>query len=344
MSIGGAIDTAINFLSRKQETEFNVTFESPFTFPIDEINYLNIKLSLLFSKILRDCFARSEGISDKIKPLFWDTVVKAYGKANADKGLISLLSTAMAAQTDLFLIYKNGVLRQADEPLEIEQIMQSFKNGNAKVGYWFSFKDFDLSKILRLLFSFQLAIMATTFTGLNVSKALQFKINDLRKLVADTESEMPTNQVKKINEGLKAGKSIVIDALDKIETTHIEMSSVESGIKFINGLIAEALNMPLSYVNGELTTGISTTGESDSIAIERGLESIFNSVFKPSVDEIFKLDIRFVSENWRILLSSGSALQTIESLSEDIVPLAVKQRMAEAILKDFYKDGERKTQ
>jgi hypothetical protein len=59
------------------------------------------------------------------------------------------------------------------------------------------------------------------------------------------------------------------------------------------------------------------------------------------VDEIFKLDIRFVSENWRGLLSSGSALQTIESLSEDIVLLAVKQRMAEAILKDFYKDGEK---
>jgi hypothetical protein len=118
------------------------------------------------------------------------------------------------------------------------------------------------------------------------------------------------------------------------------MAPADTAIKFINGLKAEALNMPLSYVNGELASGLSTTGESDAIAVERGIEGVFNSVFKPSVDEIFNIQITFASENWRVLQTSATALQAISYLSDDLVPIEVKQRLAESILKDFYRDGE----
>jgi hypothetical protein len=74
--------------------------------------------------------------------------------------------------------------------------------------------------------------------------------------------------------------------------------------------------------------------------VERGIEGVFNSVFKPSVDEIFNIQITFASETWRVLQTSATALQASSYLSDDLVPIEVKQRLAESILKDFYRDGE----
>jgi hypothetical protein len=150
---------------------------------------------------------------------------------------------------------------------------------------------------------------------MNVAKAVQLKINDLRKLVSDSDKGSPVKQGREIVSGLKEGRSVMLDVADKIEHSDVEMEATEVAIKFINGLISFYLNAPLSYVNGQLAQGISTTGESDVTAVERCLESFFNSVFKPVSDEIFKSDISFAGDDWRKLGAVANIMPVIESTS-----------------------------
>jgi hypothetical protein len=342
LSFANSLKSKIGNAVFGQNTELKWSFDNPFPFPISQVGYVGNRLMHLYSKILRDCYSRTAGIDDKLKPLFWDTVVKSYGKSNADKGLISLLADAMANRKDLFLIYRKDVLRTADNA-ETQEIKEAFERGKSAKGggFWFSFRGFEMSLILDVLLSLQFAAMSTTYTGMNASKALQLKIHQLRVLVADSEKEAPQKQAKAIVDGIKNGNSVLLDALDKVETTAVDMTSTKTSIDFIGGLIAETLNMPLYYVNGELQTGLNATGEADNSAVERGLEAFFNSIFKPVVDELFNLQVSFVSEKWRLLLSSGSALKTLESISEQIIPLRVKQKVAESVLKDFYSDEDK---
>ncbi|MDR0485701.1 MAG: DUF1073 domain-containing protein [Elusimicrobiota bacterium] len=340
-TIAGVVDNAIGFITRRQNTEVQYIFDNPFAFPIEERSFIHQRVKLLYAKILKDCFAASAGIPDKAKPLFWDTVVKSFGKSNAGDGLISLLSGAMADKKDLFLVYNKDVLRIAKDE-EKQTIKESFEKGKKQnIGFWFSFSDYFLSDILRVLFSLQLAVLSSTYTGMNVSKSLFIQMDKLRELVSREESAPIEAQAKKINEGIKSSKSILIDALDKVTTINIDMTSTKTSIDYIWGIIAELINMPLYYVSGELKSGLNATGEADNAAIERGIEAFFNSIFKPVVDEIFKTDIKFISDRWRVLLSSGAALKTIETIDPSIMPLKIKQRIAENILKDFYTDSDK---
>jgi hypothetical protein len=314
-----------------QSAEYNVSFDNPFPFgkQIAESVFVDYCLENIYRKILTDCYAKTRGIEAGHKKFYWDTVVKSYGKSNADKGLITMLAKAMAAKEDLFLVYKSDVLRRAGSK-ESESIREAFDNksqtdGQSPMqspkgqsprqcpGYWFSFMEYTLSDILKVLYGFQYIILGSTYTSMNTAKALQLKINDLRRLVSDNDRANPIKQGTDIVAALKEGKSVMLDVADKIEHSSVDMEPTEVAVKFINGMIAFYLNAPLSYVNGQLAQGLSTTGESDGIAVERCLESFFNSVLKPVSDEIFKSDISFVCDNWRRLGAVANIMPVIES-------------------------------
>ncbi|MDR2426835.1 MAG: hypothetical protein LBD46_06645 [Endomicrobium sp.] len=290
-------------------------FDNPFPFDarITEKVFIDFCIENLYKKILTDCFSNSRGLPEDVKPFFWDTVVKSYGESNADKGLISLLSKAMLNQDDLLLIYKSGVLRVAT-PSEQNEIKDGFKNNRPySNGFYFTFKDYTLTEILKMLYAFQYVILSATYSNINVSKAIQLKIHDFRALIANNEKENPKKQGKELVEGMSEGKPVMFDELDSIELAKIDMSATETAISFINGLIAFYLNSPMSYVNGILTSGISTTGESDEIAIERCLTSFFYPIFKPVVDKLFNLKISFKSNKWRKFAAISSLMPFVET-------------------------------
>lgn len=322
-----------------QSGEYNISFDNPYPFGerIAESVFVDYCLENIYRKILTDCYGKTKGIEVEHKKFYWDTAVKSYGKSNADKGLITMLAKAMATKQDLYLVYKSDVLRNADNQ-ESEFIREAFNNESRLngqspwqspgqspggqspwqspeqcPGYWFSFREYTLSDILKVLYTFQYIILGSTYTNMNVAKAVQLKINDLRKLVSDNDKANPLKQGTDLVAALKEGKSVMLDAADKIEHAVVEMEPTDVAVKFINGMIAFYLNAPLSYVNGQLAQGISTTGESDGIAVERCLESFFNSVFKPVSDEIFKSDITFVSDDWRKLGAVANIIPVIES-------------------------------
>lgn len=338
------LSKAFSFLGiGAQDTEMKFYFDNPFGFSMKENIFVEYCLKSLYSKILTDCFSRSADIDEELKGFFWDTTVKSYGKSNAGDGLITMISMSMLTKQDLFMIYKDGVLRKAtsSEESEIKRDFTENKKASSIGGHWSVFTNYTLTDILKILFCFQYIILSSTYTGMNISKALQVKISKLRETIANNERNSAIKQAQDIASGLKEGKGVLLDVLDKIETAQVDMTSTETAISFINGLIAFYINMPLSYVNGVLTKGISTTGESDAIAVERGLLSFFNSIFKPIVDDLFDIDISFISENWRLLQASSEVLRMIELISDDIMPLIVKQRVCEAVFREFYEDKDK---
>ncbi|MDR3050006.1 MAG: hypothetical protein LBV16_09295 [Elusimicrobiota bacterium] len=331
---------AIGWLTGAQKTERIFAYNDPFDFSksISKALFIEYALENIYRKILTDCYAKSQGISDKNKVFYWDSVVKSWGKSAAGAGLITMLSKCMAKKADLFLTFKESVLREANSS-EQKEIENGFKNKDNKAavsnGFWFSFTDYTLTDILKVLYLFQYLILASAHTGMNVAKAVQLKIHELRNTIAYSEKDQAAEQAIAIMSGLKSGKAVLLDALDKIENAAVDMKSTETAIAFVNNLISFYLNMPLSYINGQLTTGISTTGESDNIAVERGLEAFFNSIFKPVSDEIFKSDLSFVSDNWRVLQSGAVILQTMSMLDDNILALDIKRNVVNAIFKDF---------
>ncbi|MDR3243500.1 MAG: hypothetical protein LBT79_01995 [Elusimicrobiota bacterium] len=338
MSVGSTIDSAIGFITGNQNTERVYAFDNPFAFDkcIKQNDFVSISVEALYRKILTDCYAKSAYIAPDNQKFYWDTVVKSYGKNNADKGLISLLANAMSQQQDLFVVFQNDVLRAANFE-EQRKIQEAFKDKKQpfKNGFWFSFTDYKLTSIIKTLDVFQYILLTATYTSINISKSIQLHISKLREDISKSEKASATEQAKQITEGMKDGKSILIDLLDKIELAKIDMTPTKTGIEFINGLKAYYLNAPLSYVCGQLLQGISTTGESDNIAVERCIEGFFHTIFKPVSDEIFKSNISFVSDNWRMLQAASDLIKTLEMTTSDTINPTIKENIVNSIFKDF---------
>ena len=64
-----------------------------------------------------------------------------------------------------------------------------------------------------------------------------------------------------------------------------------------------------------MTTGISTTGEADELAVDRGLKYFFFAIFKPIVDNLFDLSTQMKTDNWRKLSTVSNLVPIIESSS-----------------------------
>jgi hypothetical protein len=335
--IDKAFDGLNNFFGNSQTSEFQYVFDNPFSLSMTAQDFSHLKTKLLFSKILKDCFAHASQIPDEFKPLFWDSVVRSYGKSNANDGLITLLANAMTANAELFLSFQKNILRPATEA-EKRKIETSIKENRPfeKGLFCISFKTFELTKLLGIFFSFQFLSLNSNYSAMNINKSLQIKIANLRETVSAIDSKPAIKQSKEIARGLSQGKAILLDALDKIETTTVDMSPTKIAIEFLNGLIAESLDMPLSYVNGELQSGLNTNSEGEMTAVERGLLSFYNSIFKPVVDELFGLNVSFVSNNYKLLTAKMSCLESLEVLSDDLMPLDVRQRIVQSLFKEFY--------
>lgn len=124
---------------------------------------------------------------------------------------------------------------------------------------------------------------------MNVAKSVQIKMAKMRASVGAVDSVVVINQAKGIAEGLKNGKSVLLDSEDEIAHSQIDMDPTEKSIHFLDSKRAFYLGLPLSYIDGEQTGGIGSTGEADTKAIERGLKSYWVSILKPTITALFGL-------------------------------------------------------
>lgn len=278
-----------------------------------------------YLKILTDTVERTHGLTEKIEPLLWDNCLQN----EANDGLITLLAKAMAYKSDLFLVYVPSVtiLRKATSDEE-RKIREDYKaKGSSTVGVFLSFKHYRRTDMLLIYSSFEYCVLSSLNKTLNVSKAVQLKMHELRGGTALNDSSIVIGQAKNIAEALGRGNDILIDAKDVIETAKVDTAPTEKAVSFLDAKKAFILNLPASYISGTQTAGIGSTGDADARAIDRGLKPYFISIIKPALRALFGADTEFKSEDTGGVTIALEAAKTFDLVSDENLSQASKREI-----------------
>ncbi len=296
-----------------------------FTLPLAADVFIKSDILNTYSKILTDVAERSHGLSETQEPLLWDSCVQT----KTNEGLITLLAEAMTHKRDLFLVYSKsvGVIRKAtaDEERQIKADYE--KTGESPLGVFISFKGYRRTEMLQIYSSFEYCVLASLNKTLNVAKSVQFKISDLRQSVSLADAGIAKEQAKSIAEAMRNGNDVLLDAKDAVTTATPDMSATEKAMQFLAAKKAFILGLPLSYVEGEQTPGIGSTGEADMRAVERGLRQYFVSIIQPVFKVVFGVECEFKSQDFRQMTTALETLKAFELTSDDYLSKESKRNV-----------------
>lgn len=300
-----------NLMPRRDD--FRCDLIAPFVLRMKETNFVQIETKELFKNLLIECYNKSTGLSEKQSLAMWDNFERFNDKTTA--GFIGMVAEAMTNKTTAYIVYDKttGVIRKAtsDEQAQIRKDYQ--EKTKSDVGIMANFTRYDKADIIKLYYALLYNVVDGLNTSINVTKAIKYMASLLREKTNKASSDDIVKQAKDIVQSLKEGKPVLIDSEDKLESGTVDVKPVESAVDFICGRIAGELRVSLSYVNGKMTSGISSTGEADEQANERGIEIIFNSIYKPLVDSLFSVNVQFQSDNYHRLSAYSKILPIIES-------------------------------
>lgn len=301
--------------------------ELPEIFPLALVQKEFIRTDIVstYVKILTDTIERTFGIPKELEPLLWDNCVQT----ETNDGLITLIANAMSDQKDLFIVYVPSVKVLRKATLEEEaKIRIDYKNkGESPIGVFISFKRYRRTEMLLVYSSFEYCVLASLNKTLNISKAVQIKINDLRASVSLNDSEIAKAQGKAIATALANGKDVMLDKEDEITTATPDTSSTEKAITFLDAKKAWILSLPIAYIAGEQAGGMNTTGEADMRAVERGLKQYFVSIIRPVMKSLFGKDTEFKSQDFRQMTTALEVLKTFDLVSDENMSREAKQEI-----------------
>lgn len=299
--------------------------ELPAIFPlsIEKSRFIDIDIINIYSKILIDVAERTHGLSDKQIPLLWDNCVQS----ESSDGLITLLSKAMADKKELFLVYDkalNVIVKATNEQQNIIKLDYA-KQGKSSAGVFVSFKNYSRSDMVRLYSAFEFLAIGSLNKLMNLSNAIQFKMDQLRGTVSLSDSADVKTQAAALSKGLGEGMNVLLDSKDIIETAKIEMEPIKGSIDFIASKRAFYLGMPATYITGDQTVGMASTGEGDTKAVERGLKNYFYSILSPVLTALFGGSYTYKSQDFRAISGSLELLKAFELTSEEYISKENKQ-------------------
>jgi hypothetical protein len=278
----------------------------------------------IFQKILTDVAERMEGIPEKKQKVLWDNCLKS----EASFGLITFLARAMQEKADLFLVLDGpdkDVIRKA-KPEEQKQIEADYKEkASSELGIFVSFKEYKKSDFLNAYSMLELCTIEALNKQMNLAKAVQLKMDSMRKSTGATDVSVIESQAKTVVESLSKGKPVLLDAKDTVDLLEPKIDPVKEAINFMNQKKAYYLGLPASYIMGELSGGLNADGTADAKATERGLKNYFFSVMKPVSEALFGGTMEYKSENFDMIDTSLNVLRTMEMTSEDFLPLEMKR-------------------
>jgi hypothetical protein len=285
---------------------------APYKMTLDKQKFCKIKTQTLYKKILHRCYSRSEGAKDenKIASLF-----DSKERSGAQNGLISLIANAMAEKKEIGITYKEGVVGLATFEEKQSIIEEYKKTAKSSQGILVDFTKYELTDLVIAYMSIIYDILASMNTQVGLANSLQIKISSLRGTVSALGKDEPIAQAKSVNEALKAGRSVILDKNDAVETLTLNAESVEKAFNFVCSLLASDLGVSLSFITGVLTTGMSATGEADANADEYGFQDFFNSIFKPSCNKLYGWNLVFVTDDWRYTGTMLDKLIIVENSS-----------------------------
>ena len=282
---------------------------APFCVEMDIKDFVDFKVITLYAKILRRCYAKSSGLSDEQAANLWDSV----DLGDAQHGIINKVSFAMAKKKELILFKDGGIVREAEQA-EADQIKKDYEErGRSEKGVYLNFKKYAMTDVLRLYMAFVFEIIRGAWVNVNLTKALQLKIADARKTIAASDAADPMQVASNVVSALKDGKSVFLDAGDEVKTTDLQTQAIKDALSLVYGLLAGELGVSTSFICGELTSGMAVTGEADVNANEDGIKDFFNSVFKPIMDKLFGVSLKFKSDNWRRIKEFAQIIPFVET-------------------------------
>lgn len=301
-----------------------------FPLKIKQDEFIRSDVVHIYSKILTDVIERTSGITEDIEGLLWDNCLRS----TTGEGLVSRLARSMSEKTDLFLVYDKAVqvLREAtaDEKRLIEEDYKS--KASSDVGIYVSFKKYTRTDMIKLYASLEYFAINSLYKNMNISKAIQLKMNDLRATVALDNSGDAKAQASAIAKALSEGKDVILDAKDNIVTATPDLTSTKSAIEFIDNKLSFYLGLPASYITGLLTGGIGSTGESDTKAVERGLKSYYVSIIKPVLESLFGISVSYKSQDFRQIAQALEAIKTFELVGDDYISVDQKRLIVAGLL------------
>lgn len=271
----------------------------------------------VYSKILTDCIERTQGIPENVIPLLWDNCLQS----ESSTGLVTLLADAMTHKKELFLVYVKpvNVLRLATEQ-ETQQIRLDYQaRGESPIGIFLSFKNYIRTDMVKIYSSMEYCVISSLNKMMNLSKAIKFKMSEMRSSVSLTDSSIAMEQARSIARALANGRDVMMDKEDDVTTNAPDISSIKESISFLDSKRSFYYSMPTSYINGEQTPGIGSTGEADTRAVERGLKQYFISILKPVIEALFGVKVSFKSNDFRQISSALEAIKTFELVGNDFI-------------------------
>jgi hypothetical protein len=298
--------------------------------PIAEGDFISIDITAIYSKILVDVLERTEGLSDDQVALMWDNCLKS---EKAD-GLVTMVAKAMADKKELFLVYEKAlkVIREADAT-EREAIRADYKSGGKSAkGVYVTFGNFRRSDMVKFYLALSYCTVGSLWKSMNLSKAVQIKISDLRKSVSLADVTDVREQAKKIATALGNGKDVMLDEKDEITTAVPELTATKEAVLFVGCKLAFYLGLPDSYLTGEQSQGIGSTGENDMRATERGLKGYYFSIMKPLLEVLLDVKTTYKTQDFSLIESSSDILKTFALIDDTLVSADNKRKIINGLL------------
>lgn len=302
----------------------NENEELPNLYPlaIQSEPFVEIDLQNIYSRILTDVLERTEGIKDEQIPLLWDNCVMS----EAQLGLVSLVSKAMVRKEKLFLKYDASlkIIRKATQE-EQGKIELAYKKGNTKEGVYINFSEYKKSDMLKIYSALEYCVISSLNKQMNLSKAIQFKISDLRAGVSLVDKQAAKTQATEIAKGLSKGKDVSMDAKDAIETAKPDLTAASEAMDFIAQKQSFYLGLPATWITGVAPKGLGDSGEGDQKAVERGLKNYYYAIVRPIVEALFDVKLSFKSQDFTGITTALEVLKTFELTSERYISEENKQ-------------------
>lgn len=294
--------------------------------------YAEIQLRTMFGRILSEVITRSHTIPDDFRHLIRDSM-----EGEGHQGLIEHIVCAMANQTALVLKYEAGILH-VPEYGDKSRIMDEWKKGvKPKNTLMLSFKNYHKTTILRQYLHHKYLLLCTQNKALNLSSAVQIKIDLLRQSVGMKDGDVAGEQAIKIANALLDGSPVLIDSKDAIELLAPDTSPLKEVAEDIQSEISLILGLPIAWIAGKQKVGLGDSGDADSRAIERGLEPYFWESIHPAFKLLFDITLKFKSERIENISLGLQALQTF-TLSGDRLLSSENQARILSMLFDVEQD------
>lgn len=310
----------------------NANGEIPNLWPlqISETEFVRNDLIAVYSRILTDVLERTEGIQDQYLINLFDNCLKS----EAQEGLVTLLAKAMVNKDEICLVYDRSskVLRRATEEEKAQIVEEYKKSAQSSKGIYISFSSFARSDMMKIYSALEYCTAGSLTKSMNLAKAVQIKISDLRGSVSLTDSSKAQEQAVAIANNLKSGRDVALDSKDVIDTAKPDMQAVNSAMDFIDQKKSFYLGLPASWISGLVGKTLSDTGEADSRAVERGLKAYYFSIIKPVVEALFEIKTTFKTDDYRLLQLGLTAAKDLELLGEDMIDAQEKRLLIERLL------------